>query len=218
MKTTLRNAILVALLATISLSGESRGELVTAEEAEMVAENYVRLILEKDGSWGGQERVNVGAVEPFLRGETLLGYYCPVEPVGYFVLGLYRELAPIRAYSTRSNLDPTLEIGMTDLLKDRLETLYASIERTVGRPINPNDDFASILPASFRGTWDRLSDPGFDPTPFRQDPPGVRSAGMNYQEGETLLETGWHQQPPYNNECPDLGLELASLRLGWWIR
>jgi hypothetical protein len=144
------------------------------------------------------------SIEPFIRGDVQLGYFCRVEPEGWFVLGLYRELAPIRGYSPKGHLDPTLEVGMTDLLKDRIEMLYASIEHALGRTIDPAEDFSSILPMEYRGVWATLSDPAF--APRAQGPIGkTRSTGMDYQMGEVLLhpDMAWTQRPPYNRHCPE---------------
>lgn len=213
MQSRLRAVLLLALASSLELSVVARAERATIEEARRVAENYVRLVIEKDGSWGGHERAAVLSIEPFRREETVLGYYCAVEPSGFFVLGLYKELAPIRAYATDGSIDPALETGSTDMLKDRLEALYDSVADRLGESgdaIDSVDDFASILPVAFRGVWERLGDPAFDPTPFRQPLQGARSAGMNYQEGESLLRSGWHQRPPYNNECPWYGCDWST--------
>ena len=50
----------------------------------------------------------------------------------------------------------------------------------------------------------------FDATQYRTKGRS-RSVGMNYQEGETLLDSRWHQRPPYNDQCPDLGCDWS----GW---
>lgn len=185
-----------------------RAELATVDDARIVAENYVKHVIARDGSWGAHASARIGTIAPFGRGDTLLGYFCPVEPEGWFVLGLYRELAPIRGYSTEGHLDPEQKLGMTDLLKDRMATLYASVEQVLGRPIDPREDFSAILPAEFRGVWATLSDPAFVPSPGGTGEK-TRSAGMNYQMGDVLLhpDTAWTQRPPYNQQCPDGGCD-----------
>jgi hypothetical protein len=194
----------VALLAGCLLPAVARAELATAEEARTVAESYVDLILAKDGRWGAAESARVLSVEPFTRGDRVLGYFCPVEPVGYLVLGLYKELAPIRAYSVRFDLDPSADTGMTDLLKVRLERLYGALEGQLGRAIAPTDELAGFLPVDFRPAWSTLTDAAFDARAYEQ-PLRTRATGMDYQEGDELMSTTWYQKPPYNDQCPDMG-------------
>jgi len=202
-----RRVALPLLLVCPMLTGlpqTARAERVTEQEARRVAENYIRFVVRQDGGWDRHATARVISIEPFRRGDRVLGYFCPVEPVGYFVIALDRELAPIRCYSTRSNLDPNAEGGMTDLLKGRLERLYAAIGRTLGHAPSAAEDFGAVLPVSFRATWQTLADPAFAPERYVEER-GSRSVGMDYQEGETLLLTTWSQEPPYNDDCPDHG-------------
>jgi len=181
----------------------------TAEEVRLAAENYVAMILERDGSWGEYETARVVSIESLMRGDRQLGYLCSVEPVGYLVLGLYKDLTPVRIYSYRSNLDPQAEEGLTDFIKDSLEGLYDHLAAKLGHPLGADDDLRSLLVKNFRATWAALTDPDFDPALYRDDR-DLRSAGMDYQEGETLLDITWYQTPPYNDHCPDLGCEWPN--------
>ncbi len=210
MKTIKQLMVLVSVLAVVMSLPMAHAIRVTSDEARRVAENYIKLTIAKDGSWGGHETARVTSIEPFRQGDQLLGYYCPVEPVGYFILGLYRELAPIRAYSVRSNLDPSQTEGPAAFHRDRVAALYRGIESSMGRSIDPAEDFSSILPAEFRAAWDVLGDPRFDATPYVQDRPQRAGAGIDYQEGEELLRTTWWQGPPFNDQCPDGGCDWSQ--------
>ena len=42
--------------------------------------NWITLIVQKKGHWGGSKTAQVEECLPFRRGERPLGYFCPVEP------------------------------------------------------------------------------------------------------------------------------------------
>lgn len=185
------------------------GLMAERQEVQRVAGNWVELVLARDGAWGLQPEASALEIQEFKRGDTLLGYYCPVEPAGYMILGLHRELAPVRFYSGSGSLDLTVDQGMTDLLKVRLERLYLGIEASLGSPIEPGTRFAGILEESCEDLWESLSREGFDPNPFRKSR-DLRTVGMDYQEGDSLLEdTTWNQDPPYNHYVDWGGCEWA---------
>ncbi|MBD3333981.1 MAG: hypothetical protein GF355_00525 [Candidatus Eisenbacteria bacterium] len=200
-------AILTAAAAVLTTAGplsRASAELVTPAEARLAAENYLQMTVAREGSWGDHAGARIRTVAPFVRHDRTLGYFCPVEPEGYLIVSLYHEMAPVRAYSPGPDLDPAAETGMAELLKDRLEMHLASIRDALGRDPSPAEDFSAIMPKSFRSAWATLLDPAFDPARYRRAEK-VRSPGMDYQEGETLIETVWHQRPPYNDQCPDDG-------------
>jgi hypothetical protein len=179
----------------------ARAERATEAEARTAAENYVQLVLAKQGSWGGSQTARIKSVEPFSRGSRQLGWCCQADPSGFLILPLYKELAPIRAYSDRGSFDPASNEEMAGLLKERLERLYAAIERRLGHAPEPGDDLRAILPVNFRGAWGTLAGGTFDPLLYRGER-RTRGAGMDYQEGDALLTSRWHQWPPYNDDCP----------------
>ena len=212
-----RVRFLIAGLLLAAIAGQVRAEIVTRDEAARAAANYIRYLVARDGAWGESPSAAVRTFEPFVRGDRPLGWFCAVDPVGYIIVSPYRELAPIRAYSTEQDLDPSLEEGLTDLYKDRLERLFAAIERRTGRAIGPMDDFAGGLEVSFRAGWAALADPAFDPAyhAAANPPAGAsdgkadksRADGMDYEPGTYLLRSVWTQRPPYNDNCPDLGCD-----------
>lgn len=198
------------LLAGFLCAGASHAEQTTPEEMQLVAENFVELIIARDGSWGGHATAQVQPIEPLKRRDTLLGYYCNVEPVGYFILSLYRELGPIRAYSTRSNIDPESDHLLVAFIKDRQERLHAAIAQELGHEVAPRDDFRDLLEVHFDEAWEILTASDFDPRPIVGDGRSHGDGDLIYDEGETLLRTTWNQDPPYNHLCPDLGCEWPN--------
>lgn len=195
--------ILMACLAISSLAlpveAESPpSEIVTREEALTVANNWIALIIHLEGDWGGSEIAEVREIQEFKRGERVLGYFCSVKPQGFIVVSLRRELAPVKAYSAVSDLAPACDKGMVELLKGRMEGILDAIEEQLGPLASvPSQDLESILEINYRASWEEL---GVDAETFEES---LKSRGvMDYQEGDVLLPTTWHQGEPYNAPCP----------------
>ncbi len=172
-----------------------RAQMVTTDEALTVAKNWVSLIIEKRGSWGRSKTAEVEWIEEFARGDRLLGYFCPMKPGGYVVVSLRKELAPVKAYSADSNLDPASDEGMADIIKGGMERILDRIEERLG-PIEtvPSVDLETILEINYRESWEEL-------VGSREDS-GYDELRMNYQEGDVLLSSNWKQGNPYNQDCP----------------
>ncbi len=204
MRGTIRIVLLTALVTLLGPSLAARAERTSESEARRVAQNYVKFVTARNGSWGGTATASVRSIEPLTRGDEPLGYACAVDPVGYIVVALYKDFSPIQVYSDRSDLDPTAEEGLAALIKDWLTNDIRAAESNLGRSIRPDDDLSAYMPVRTRGIWNALGDPTFDASDYR--PRQLRDgAGMDYQMGEMLLETSWCQRPPYNEQCEGSG-------------
>lgn len=177
-------------------------EMATIDEALTVANNWVSLVIAREGDWGGSQTAYVQSIQEFTRGDQVLGYFCWVEPIGFIVCSLHKELTPIKAYSDECNLDPAAETGMTDLLKDRMEGILDAIARqrkeikAVG-----SASLSGIVKTDYSPVWQMLL--GSAGTSEIGLQSGV--VAMSYQGGEPpLLSSRWHQGPAYNSQCPDL--------------
>ncbi len=197
-----------AVLLTCTLC--ARAELTNEQEALTIARNYVSFILSNEGNWGGSERADVTSVEEFKRGDRTLGYFCPVQPQGFLVLSLHKELAPVKAYSGRCNLNPESDEGLTDLIKDKMERILDAVEKQLGRPLQHDDLINGLLEINYRSVSDALAAEAFDPNEYREPLSSRDGAGMDYQEGEVLLRCNWHQQPPYNDDCPGMSCDWSA--------
>ena len=196
-------AILIASLAIMVPVSPVQAEMANMDEALTVANNWISLIIEKEGNWGGSETAEVEEIEEFKRGERVIGYFCHVKPKGFIVVSLSKELAPVKAYSATCDLDPESDEGMADLLKGNMERILNWTEQLVG-PIESAraEDLDSILEINYRQTWAELEG---DEVIFKQDLESGE-VEMNYEGGEPpLLTSSWHQEPPYNDQCPDKG-------------
>jgi len=187
MKTRLIAVVIVSVL-TCGLGSTVRAQMVTEDEARIVAENWVQYIIGIKGSWGGAESAHVEGVEAFRRGDRVLGFFCRVRPAGDVVVSLRRELTPVKSHSSTCSLDPSLDDGITDYVKIGMERVLDAIEARLG-PVEhvSTADLESILEMSFRQTWEDLEGGA-----LRTD----------YQEGGVLLTSAWAQGSPYNDQCP----------------
>ncbi len=195
-------AILIISLAIIGLTSVARGELVTEEEALTTANNWITVVIHIEGSWGKYESAQVETIEEFKREDRVIGYFCKVKPRGYITISLLKELAPVKAYSAFCDLDPESTEGMTDLIKGGMERILDAIEQRIG-PIKAVrfEDLDSILEINYIQAWRELAG---NVDAFKEN---LASGNLkiNYQESEILLSSSWHQGPPYNDQCPDMG-------------
>ena len=195
--------ILIASLAVMVLVSEVRAEIVTTDEALTVANNWINVIIRKKGSWGGANSAFVEDIKEFKRGKRRIGYFCNVKPVGYILVSLRKELAPVKAYSARTELEPEMDEGMADYLKGRMERILDKIEERFGSVTTARSaDVSSLFEVDYKPAWDSLEQ-GVPPV----EKAAAAAAGDyvepgDYQEGEVLLETSWWQGHPYNLYCP----------------
>ncbi|MCK5640381.1 MAG: C10 family peptidase [Gammaproteobacteria bacterium] len=191
--------ILIACLAISVLASPVQAEMATMDEAQTVANNWVTLIIEKKGNWGGSETAEVEEIQEFKRGERVIGYFCRVKPKGFVVVSLHKELAPVKAYSATCDLDPESEEGMADLIKGGMEQVLDWTEQLVG-PIESAraEDMDSILEINYRQAWEELE----GNVEIFKDRLESSEVEMDYQGGDVLLTSSWRQGDPYNRQCP----------------
>jgi len=182
---------------------------VTADDARSVAQNWVALKIRQQGNWGGSSTAQTGEIREFRQGDRLVGYFCPVSPQGFIVISLRRELAPVKAYSDTSNLDPESAEGMPGLIKEQMAAILDAIEKDAG-PVESVSSSAltPLMEFNYLGAWDAL-DTGAPASDSQIQ--GIMAAS-NYQQGGILLPTRWHQGDPYYNEiiAPPAGVNCGE--------
>ena len=199
MSTTLKNKILITSLALAVLTVPIRAEMATRNDALTVANNWLRLIIQNKGSWGGSDTAMIQQIQQLKRGDRVLGYFCDVSPRGYIVVSLHKQLAPVKAYSAACNLNPASNKGMADLIKDRMEQILKRIDEWTATLKQPPDEvMTKILEINYAQAWAELN---VGAATFQQMLDGDVIV-MNYQEGDVLTTTSWHQRGPYNDLCP----------------
>lgn len=192
----LKITMLITSLAVMWLAIPALAEMATKDEALTVAKNWVNLIVRKTGAWGDSNTPVVRDIQEFKRGERTIGYFCSVQPKGYIVISLRKELAPVKACSETCDLDPQCDQGMSDLIKGRMERILDKIEKKVG-PIHlaRTEDVSKLLEINYRRAWTALE---------ADAATSEREGGeaTNYQAGDVLLTSSWYQGDPYNRQCP----------------
>jgi hypothetical protein len=197
--------ILIASFATIVFISEARAQVVTTDKALIVADNWINTIIRKKGSWGEADSAHVDSIQEFKRGQRVLGYFCNVEPVGYIIVSLRKEFAPVKAYSARTELEPGTDEGLADFLKTRMERILDKVEKQFGSLTTArSEDVSGLFKVDYKEAWEQLE---AGVLPIEKADVGAEAAsdyvqGGNYQEGDVLLNTSWAQGPPYNLYCP----------------
>ena len=187
-------------VALLTLASMAYGlDQVSMDQAERIAANWINLITYHEGSWGGSTEASVREVTEYRPEERLLGYCCHVEPQGYIVVSLFEGLAPVKAYSTTCDLDPEVGGSIAEVLRIKLECIHEEIEANIGptAAVQPAE-LRELAEIDYSGDWESLDR---DPVRFRAALESGRLLS-NYEEGDHLLTSSWHQGDPYNIYCP----------------
>ena len=180
----------VITLTAALLSSLAMAQMVTKQEAQSVAENWIDFVAKRQGNWHGSQSAFIEDIFRFEIDDRLLGYFCDIHPSGFIVISPRKELGAVKAYSTASNLDPYTDDGMASLIRQKLININTFIQDQVGSIESVSTpELESILEFSYRQDWDAF----------------LHGIDINYQEADTLVDAHWHQRPPYNDQCPNMG-------------
>lgn len=207
MKTILIKALPAILLLLVSLNGS--GQMVSLEDATEIAKNWIEVVIDEKGSWGNYEDAEILSVQPILKQGQKLGFYCNVEPEGYIIVSLRKELAPVKAYSPRGYFDPDSDNIGTDiittsmkLLIDTIQSVFGPVESVTAAELEP------MLEIDYSSAWEDIYN--YVPGTWKKEP-GDNNGETNYQEGDIILDgNNWHQHPPFNAWCPYMGCTTTS--------
>lgn len=172
-------------------------QMATIDEALMVADNWIVRVMENEGYWGSSDWAEVEDIQEFKRNDRVIGYFCRINPIGFIVVSLRKELAPVKAYSATCDIDPESNKGMADLLKIKIEGVLDAIEQPIR--LYGVDAAQALLEIDYRPAWDELCGQIRD---FSEDYELLQNSNSVSQIGP-LLSTSWHQGDPYNMFCPE---------------
>jgi hypothetical protein len=203
--------LLLMLTLTWLIVGQGKAQVATRAEARIIAEKWIRYIIDQNGKWNDSSFASIESVTDFTYGNRLLGYFFKVDPVGYIVVSYRKELGAVKAYSESSSVDPEDPYGMAALLRSCMLRLITSIEEKMGtiETINP-EDLDTLLEINYASSWDFLEK--YRSVRENQQPSGTTD---NYQTPQVLLSTHWHQNEPYNNACPSMGCTQTDNGNAW---
>jgi len=205
MKTLLKTITPVILI--LLLISPVSGQMVSRKEATRIAENGIHVTIEQYGSWGKYKKAEILPMHELMRDDRKLGYVCNVNPEGYIVLSLRRELGPVKAYSPRGCFDITKDHTGEDIIKTFIISIIDTIESQLGTIESfAHVDLAPLLEMNYTETWEAIYN--YIPGTWNNNHKAVKG---NYQEGDSLLgPNNWHQYPPYNEQCPYMGCTTTS--------
>ncbi|MCP4545607.1 MAG: hypothetical protein GY835_03945, partial [bacterium] len=187
----MRQSLVTILMLLIFLATPQAGaEMMSIEEAGIAASNFMIQELKHDETWGDRAASEIAGCNEIIRDGRMLGYWVPIEPRGFIVVSLLRELPAIKAWSTETDFDPTAEEGLSALLMDTMGATLDFIEAEFGTL----DHLPEIAPASNKQSWQWLVENGSRPASTLAR--GERS------EVDPLIVCNWHQNAPFNDYCP----------------
>ncbi|MFQ6008680.1 MAG: C10 family peptidase, partial [Candidatus Zixiibacteriota bacterium] len=189
--------LLVPLFSLFSVS-KAHAERATQAEMERVCQNWLAFTVSQKGAWAGVTSPQIVDVSELVEDDTVLARCFSIDPKGYVVVPVLKELPPVKAYSEENGLDVNKTHGMTQLLRDVLLNrtrlfiqFYGSLDAS-----QPSSGDA-LLDRVNRQQWDRFL---ASPDEFESDL--NRGVFAPLEQVGPLLTTSWHQGPPYNNYCP----------------
>ena len=186
--------LLVFISATVA-----RAELATSDEMRNVCANWITHSVRATGAWADEVAPTIGTAEDIIVDGRLVARCYSVDPVGYVVVPVLKELPSVKAYSDESNLDIHAADGMALLLRQILQhrvSLYLEVygDLEASQPAQGEVLFGR----SNRESWDVFS---ANPAEFAAM--SARGTALSRDGVGPLLGTiSWHQGDPYNLYCP----------------
>lgn len=192
-------------LVITAMSNPCFSQFTSKEDADRIANKYIQMITDEQGHWARGDSAFAEPAEELQNGDKIIGYYCNVRPSGFLVFSLRKELAPVKAWSDRNHFDPDAEEGIEAVIKSCMTRLIDTIESLHG-PVSAakSADIKDMAEIDYSPVWTSIEN-YIDGTLLQK----TRTSG-NYQEGDSLITSNWHQGPPFNNSCPNLGCSNTS--------
>ena len=196
--TAARRIWLLVLVAAMLMVTSVSAELAREAEMEQVCTNWLSYSAAQGSSWRGVDQPKIARVQEIKSDGMLLGRVYDIDPGGYVVVPVLKELPPIKMYSDQSHLDMTRTDGAAALIREVLQHRLATFTEFFGGPEASQPDAGDVVfDRSNRETWDRFTMPSDD---FAASLGDGRLALLG--QGGPLLTTSWHQDLPYNLYCP----------------
>ena len=178
----------------------AKGQVVTKEEATKIAQNWINIVIDRNETWGGNENASIVSVKTLEKDDSKLGYFCHVTPTGFILVSIRKELAPVKLYSETDNFQNDEDDCLPDFLYDIPLKIINTIEGKLTSIENiSTDDLKEILEIDYSEAWDQVYN--YIPGTYTKKTTGS-SGKDDYQEGDFLLTSNWHQKYPYNDDCP----------------
>jgi Peptidase C10 family/Thrombospondin type 3 repeat/Dockerin type I domain/Putative Ig domain len=189
--------ILFAIFVFAFLPSILLAEVATQAEMDMVGQNWLNYMVFQKGTWAESDNPDINNIQEIISNDTVLARVYSINPEGYIIVPVLKELPPIKAYSETSSLDVNSQ-GFAELIRDVLtERIRLYVDTYGSMEASQSSKSEDLFDSSNRSKWD---DYAVDKTTFSaylqqkdNDPP---------EEGTPLLSSTWHQGTPYKNDCP----------------
>jgi len=195
----LLSGISALILIIIAGSVQICAETATPDEMRNVCRNWLDYMVLQTGNWNGVDTPQIAFEREMVTNDTVVGRYFEIDPSGFVVVPILKDMPPVKAYSDEFRLDFDDPEGMPALLRDVLEhrvrqfvNIYGSLEA-----VQPDKSDQRMLGSEHRDQWNLFE---LDEKAFNAEL-AQKSIGA-FEEFGPLLTTSWHQNFPYNNYCP----------------
>ena len=194
----MRRPIAATLLLLSLISSAPQAEVATPEEMTQVCRNWLTYVLHEQDAWAGSDAPWIANMQSLTSGDTLLAQCFAIEPRGFVIVPVLKELAPIKAYSETSDFDPGQAEGFVQLLREVLASRIRDYVDAYGSLAARQPAVGAVLLGrEHREEWEQFLVP---PAQFAIDLTGGMLATMT--QAGPLLTTAWHQRDPYYDDCP----------------
>ena len=186
--------LIFAFLIFTFITPPLKAETASESEMDLAAENWLNYLVYYQGGWADSPNPQITQSDDITVDGRFVGRLYTIEPSGFILVPVLKELPPIKAYSEYSNLAIEDEGGFVGMFRDVLGHKISGFIDEYGSIEAVQTDKAN----EHRGAWDEYSVPEKD---FMNN---IAMGGKDtYTEGEILLfPNEWHQGYPYNLDCP----------------
>jgi hypothetical protein len=112
--------LLTAFFLILLLSPVVQAERATSSEMELVCRNWLIYMTNTRGVWGGSTVPALNDVQEIVVNDTLLGRCFMIQPVGFVVVPVLKELPPVMYCSDENGIALSEENGLPVLIKEVL--------------------------------------------------------------------------------------------------
>ena len=172
-------SLIAALLVLVPLPVGA--EFATREEARAVAGRWLEHRQAGGEEWGA---ATLNPAVELRRDGRLLGTLFSVKPQGHIVVSAIKELPPIKSFSATSDFDPSAK-GYPEMVQDAIQATLVHLEETHGELERLPSHATSNR---HRDAWHRLL--------------AGEAIVRDADAVGPLLQSDWHQQEPYWDDCP----------------
>lgn len=196
--TMLKSCLAGLILFVVAVSVHA--ETASSDEMQLAAQNWLNYLTVQHGNWGGSANPEISGYEDILMNDTLIARCFHVSPLGYIIVPILKDLPPVMACSDEYDFEllPDEKFGFPAMIRDVLQhrarlfvEFYGSLE------VVPSDKGERLLGVEHRQQWDFFLT---DEAVFMENL--TAKALQPMEEFGPLLSSTWHQDTPYNNDCP----------------